>query len=149
MGDHGDATEPGPETVAEDNTAAPARDGEGSGTEPPSDRWDGVIGADGTLAVDRRVVRLRPDPAPADLRAVADAVLDHPDYTVGDWFSFPEPVFLVHDRQRTATFRLVVRSAILELHLLPRTSRDTVDAIQCRCEELTAADWCVEWPDGD
>jgi len=146
--------------VAPDESAGAATDSEaevsagagaaedGSGATPSVDRWAEVLGPDGTVQVDRSVHRLRPASDAPTIDTVVDKVLAAPSYTVGDWFAFPDPVLLVHDRERGATFRLVTRGDLIELHLLPGTDASAADAFQERCQAVTDEDWSIERVDG-
>lgn len=139
--DHGadpDDDSGGGASVGADGLAA------GSDIDPSADRWADVLGPDGTLEVDRTGYRLRPPSSLSAIDTVVDEVLADSAYTVGDWFGFPDPVLLVHDRERGATFRLVVREDVVELHLLPGADGSAVDALLERCQAATGDDWSAE-----
>jgi hypothetical protein len=118
--------------------------GNGSVTDPSADRWADVLRPDGTLQVDRSVHRLRPSSGSPATDTVLDEVLATPSYTVGDWFAFPDPVLLVHDRERGGTFRVVARGDVIELHLLPGSGASAVDAFRERVQTATDEEWSLE-----
>ena len=72
------------------------------------------------------------------------AVLEGTSYTYGDRSGLPAPVYLVHDRQRRTVFRVVVRDARLELHVLPNTDSDTIRALYERLCERDGLTWEVK-----
>lgn len=72
------------------------------------------------------------------------AVLADDRYVKGDWFDLPMPVYLVHDREVSTAFRVVVRDDRVELHVLPATDPAGLAALFERLRERTAVEWTVE-----
>ena len=65
-------------------------------------------------------------------------------YVRGDWFDLPKPVYLVHDREVSTSFRLVVLSGRIELHVLPSTDAEGLRAFHERLRTESGADWSVD-----
>ena len=65
-------------------------------------------------------------------------------YVKGDWFDFPMPVYLVHDREVSTAFRTVVREGRIELHVLPKTDSTGLEALFRALCDRTAVEWTVE-----
>ena len=72
------------------------------------------------------------------------AILDGNRYVKGDWFDFPMPVYLVHDREVSTAFRTVVREGRIELHVLPATDSAGLEAIFRALRDRTGVEWTVE-----
>lgn len=89
---------------------------------------------------------LTPEPSPSVdvLDGHLGAVLDDERYVKGDWFDLPMPVYLVHDREVSTVFRVVVRDGRVELHVLPATDPEGLEALFERLRERTALAWDVE-----
>lgn len=94
----------------------------------------------------RTVFALHADPplSRSDLESHLHAVLGSASYTYGDRSGLPAPVYLVHDRQRRTVFRVVVRDARLELHVLPNTDSETIYAFYERLRERDGVSWDVK-----
>lgn len=94
----------------------------------------------------RTVFALHADPPmpQSDLQEHLQAALDGGTYTYGDRDGLPAPVYLVHDRDRRTVFRAVVRDGRLELHVLPNTDAETLEAVYERLCECDGVDWNVE-----
>ena len=89
--------------------------------------------------------RLSPssDPTESDLLTLVKDVLDGETYTYGDWFDLPVPMYLVRDRERDTTFRVVVRYGSIELHVLPDTRSSGLQAIYHRLIARSDISWRV------
>ena len=92
------------------------------------------------------IFHLAPDPEASneELAALVETVLEGDQYTFGDWFDLPAPVYLVHDERHRSAFRVVVRYETVELHVLPETASEALKRLY-RC--LRAAgdrSWAVE-----
>jgi hypothetical protein len=72
------------------------------------------------------------------------AVLADDRYVRGDWFDLPRPVYLVHDRDVSTSFRLVVLSGRIELHVLPSTDAEGLRAFHEGLRTESSADWSVD-----
>lgn len=95
---------------------------------------------------------LQPEPemSASELEEVLTGLLDADRYVRGDWFDLPRPVYLVHDREVSTAFRVVVRSGRLELHVLPSTDSEGLRALYDRLRDATDADWSVQcWVEQD
>jgi hypothetical protein len=79
----------------------------------------------------------------SDLLTLVTDVLDEKAYTYGDWFDLPVPMYLVRDRERDTTFRVVVRYGSIELHVLPDTRSSGLQAIYRRLTARSDASWRV------
>lgn len=88
---------------------------------------------------------LEPDSAVSaeHLEALLVDVFEADRYVSGDWFDFPRPVYLVHDREVSTAYRVVVRTGRLELHVLPSTDPDGLRAIYDRVTAASEHDWSV------
>lgn len=93
----------------------------------------------------RVVFCLDPDPElPVDeLEGLLADAFEDDRYVPCDWFDFPLPVYLVHDREVSTAFRVVVRTGGLELHVLPSTDPDGLRSLYRRLDAATANDWSV------
>ena len=89
---------------------------------------------------------LTPEPSLSveDLNDHLSAVLDRDRYVKGDWFDFPMPVYLVHDREVSTAFRTVVREGRIELHVLPATDSAGLEALFRALCDRTDVEWTVE-----
>ena len=79
-----------------------------------------------------------------ELDAHLSAILDGDRYVKGDWFDFPMPVYLVHDREVSTAFRTVAREGRIELHVLPNTDSAGLEALFRALCDRTAGEWTVE-----
>ena len=77
------------------------------------------------------------------LDAALREVLDGDDYTYGDWFDLPMPLYLVHDDRTGDTFRVAVRDDTVELHVLPETGTDGLRAFYRRTDARSETGWDV------
>jgi hypothetical protein len=73
-----------------------------------------------------------------------ERVLADSDYTYGDWFDLPMPLYLVHDERTGDVFRVAVRDGTVELHVLPETESDGLEGIYDRLVEVGDTDWDVD-----
>lgn len=76
-----------------------------------------------------------------DLDAVVRDLLRRSGYVVGDWFELPRPVYLVHDPERSSTFRVVVEDGRIELRVLPSTTSESLETFYERLREATGMEW--------
>lgn len=83
------------------------------------------------------------DRSPDDLADRVEEILGEDPYTFGDWFDLPAPVYLVRDDDRDTTFRVVVRSGVVELHVLPDTRSAGLRAFYRRLAAASECDWFV------
>jgi hypothetical protein len=80
-----------------------------------------------------------------ELDSLVTSVLDTERYIAGDWFDLPRPVYLVYDSTASTTFRVVVRHGRVELHLLPDTDADGLQAFYDRLVEASdRGAWTVD-----
>ncbi|PSP81627.1 hypothetical protein BRC81_00125 [Halobacteriales archaeon QS_1_68_20] len=100
----------------------------------------------GVEYVGETAFHLKPDPELAvdELEAALADVLDADRYVRGDWFDLPRPVFLVHDEPVSTSFRVVVRSGRVELHVLPSTEAAGLRELFDRLRAETDVDWTVD-----
>lgn len=84
-----------------------------------------------------------PDRSAEQLDGLLAEVFESDRYVRGDWFDFPRPVYLVHDRRVSTAFRVVVRTGRLELHVLPSTDPDGLRSLYERVVAATDHDWSV------
>lgn len=93
----------------------------------------------------RAVFHLEPtrDLSADELDALFGDVVEGNRYVPCDWFDFPRPVYLVHDREVSTTFRVVVRTGRLELHALPSTEPQGLRALYDGVVEATDHGWSV------
>lgn len=74
---------------------------------------------------------------------VANVLKDGP-YRYGDWFELPMPLFLVHDDSTSDTFRVAIRDATIEIHVLPETEQAGLIAFYERLVRISNCSWSVE-----
>lgn len=70
-------------------------------------------------------------------------VFERDRYVPCDWFDFPRPVYLVHDRQVSTAFRVVARTGRLELHALPSTDPVGLRSLYDEVTAATDGQWSV------
>ncbi len=120
-------------------------DGESPTFEIPARPERNYTPTGGVEYVGETAFHLEPDlePSAEELEDVLTDLLDADRYVRGDWFDLPRPVYLVHDRRVSTSFRVVVRSGRLELHVLPSTESEGLRALYDRLRAATDLDWTV------
>lgn len=78
------------------------------------------------------------------LAETLEGIFERERYVSGDWFDLPAPLYLVHDREISTSFRVVVRRGQIELHVLPDTESAGLEALYEALAGATDHDWTVE-----
>lgn len=92
------------------------------------------------------IFHLSPDPETSneELATLVETVLDGDQYTFGDWFDLPAPVYLVHDERHRSAFRVVVRYETVEFHILPETDSVALRRLYRCLRDTSDHSWAVE-----
>lgn len=123
---------------------------DGASTDGESDPFD-VERPDRRVAngsveyVGETIFALRPDGDEIDdHESVVATALGADRYVAGDWFDLPATVYLVHDTATTDVARVAVRSDRIELHALPNTGVETLQALRNRLANAAETTLSVE-----